>query len=97
MARDVSNHCSQCHKCQISKAPVIKPVPLQSVVITRLWEMVAVDILKVPPSLTGNQNILVAQDYFSKWPFAFAMPDQNCTIAEGPCVCPCRTILRDTL
>jgi len=37
--------------------------------------MVAVDILKVPPSLQGNQYILVAQDYFSKWPFAMAMPD----------------------
>ena len=79
MARDVNNHCSQCHKCQISKAPASKPVPLQPVVTTRLWEMVAVDILKVPPSLTGNQYILVAQDYFSKWPFAFAMPDQKAT------------------
>ena len=40
-------------------------------------EMVAVDILKVPPSLTGNQYILVVQDYFSRWPFAFAMRDQK--------------------
>ena len=28
MARDVNNHCSQCHKYQISKAPASKPVPL---------------------------------------------------------------------
>jgi len=39
--------------------------------------MVAVDILKVLPSLQGNQYILVAQDYLSKWPFAMAMPDQK--------------------
>ena len=39
--------------------------------------MVAVDILKVPPSLQGNQYILVAQDYFSKWPFAWPMADQK--------------------
>ena len=37
----------------------------------------AVDILKVPMSHQGNQYILVAQDYFSKWPFAQAMPDQK--------------------
>ena len=37
----------------------------------------ALDILKVPASLYGNQYILVAQDYFSKWTFAYAMPDQK--------------------
>ena len=39
--------------------------------------MVAVDILKVPMSHQGNQHILVAQDYFSKWLFAQGMPDQK--------------------
>ena len=37
----------------------------------------AVDILKVPPSGAGKQYVLVVQDYFSKWPFAFAMTDQK--------------------
>ena len=39
--------------------------------------MVAIDILKVPPSSHHNQYILVAQDYFSKWLFAYAMPNQK--------------------
>ena len=39
--------------------------------------MVAVDVLKVPVSSRGNQYVLVVQDYFSKWPFACAMPDQK--------------------
>ena len=38
------------------------------------------DVLKVPVSTNGNQYLLVVQDYFSKWPFANAMPDQK---AEG--------------
>ena len=76
-ARDVNHHCSHCGKCQISKASANKPVPLQPVITTQPWEMVAVDILKVQPSATGKQYILVAQDYFSKWPFAYAMPDQK--------------------
>ena len=77
MARDVNRHCTHCFKCQVSKAPVNKPAPLQPVITTRPWEMVAVDILKVPPSGAGKQYILVVQDYFSKWHFAFAMTDQK--------------------
>ena len=46
MARDVNDHCSQCYmyKCQISKAPASKSIPFQPVVMTKPWEMVAVDI-----------------------------------------------------
>jgi len=75
MAKDVSQYCSHCVPCQKAKAPV--PKPMQPIIATRPWEMVAVDILKVPPSSCSNQYILVVQDYFSKWPFAYAMPDQK--------------------
>ena len=64
-------------KCQLSKAPPSKPAPLQPVIATRPWEMVAVDVLKVPTSAKGNQYLLVVQDYFSKWPFAQPMADQK--------------------
>ena len=47
------------------------------VVTSRPWELVAVDILKVPMSHQGNQYMLVAQDYFSKWPFAAPLRDQT--------------------
>jgi len=33
-------------------------------------------ILKVPMSRKGSQYRLVAQDYFSKWPFAVPLSDQ---------------------
>ena len=45
----------------------------QSITTTQPWEMVAVDVLKVPTSTKGNQYLLVVQDYFSKWPFSFPM------------------------
>jgi len=50
--------------------------PLQPVIASKPWELVAVDILKVPMSVEGNQYLLVVQDYFSKRPFAKAIPDQ---------------------
>ena len=77
MGKDVAHCCTCCFKSQVTKAPEQSPAPLQPVIATKPWELVAVDILKVPMSAEGNQFILVIQDYFSKWPLARAMPDQK--------------------
>ena len=48
-------------------------------------QMVAVDILgPLPKTAAGNKYILVAGDYFTKWPIeAYAIPNQvGLTIAE---------------
>ena len=77
MGKDVVYHCMHCFKCQITKAPVQTPAPLQPIIASKPWELVAVDILKVPMSAKGNQYLLVVQDHLSKWPFAKAIPDQK--------------------
>ena len=77
MARDIAQYCSRCVRCQTTKALPGVPAPLQPVIASRPWELVGVDVLKVPMSLQGNEYILVAQDYFSKWPFAVPMSDQR--------------------
>ena len=48
-------------------------------------ERVGVDILgPLPVTDRGNRYILVAQDYFSKYPFAVPLPNQEAvTIAEA--------------
>ena len=38
--------------------------------------MVAVDILSVPVSASGNKCLLVVQDYFTKWADAIPLPNQ---------------------
>lgn len=47
-------------------------------------ERVAIDVLgPLPETDAGNHYILIAQDYFTKWPKAFAIPDQRAeTVAE---------------
>jgi len=77
MGRDVNTHCTHCVTCQHIKAAAPQPAPLQPVLASRPWELVAVDILKVPMSHKGNQYMLVAQDYFSKWPFTAPLSDQT--------------------
>ena len=77
MAKDVGYYCNHYTTCQITKALGSQPAPLQTIVASRPWEMVAVDILKVPMSSRGNQYLLVIQDYFSKWPLAIPLLDQK--------------------
>jgi len=55
---------------QKAKAP-------QPVLATWPWKLVAIDVLKVSISTRGNQYLLVIQDYFSKWVFAYPMSDQK--------------------
>ncbi len=45
--------------------------------VGRPWQLVAVDILKVPLSTANNQYLLVVQDYFMKWAEAIPLPDQT--------------------
>ena len=77
MTRDVEQYCQECHTCQKAKPPMPQRAPLVNVPIGRPWQMVAVDILKVPLSSNNNQYLLVAQDYFTKWPIAIPLPDQT--------------------
>ena len=39
--------------------------------------MVGIDVLHLPPSLSGNKCAIVFMDYFTKWPKVFATSDQT--------------------
>ena len=77
MAKHVEQHCRECTVCQQSKLSMPQRAPLQNITIGRPWQMVAVDVLKVPLSTNNNQYLLVLQDYFTKWADAIPMPDQT--------------------
>ena len=35
------------------------------------------DIMELPKTKNGNRYVAVFQDFLTKWPFVFAMPDQK--------------------
>ena len=54
ISKDVTCYCSYCTKCQLTKSLPNQSAPLQPVIASRPWELVAVYILKVPMSYQGN-------------------------------------------
>ena len=79
MAKDVDCHCRECLECQISKLPLPSKVPMHNVPVGQPWQMIAVDVHKVPPSTRNNRYLLVIQDYFTKWATTILMADQTAT------------------
>ena len=82
---DVQSWCANCGSCITRKtAPPHRRAPLQPVQVGYPMEMVAVDIMgPFPKNQHGNCYILVAENYFTKWLEAWAIPNQEAkTVAQ---------------
>ena len=82
---DVKVWCAQCDVCAARKGPSRKiKAPLATYVVGLPMERVAIHVLgPLPVSESGNRYILIAMDYFTKWPEAYALPNQEAeTVAK---------------
>uniref|UniRef100_A0A8C7Y7T2 Gypsy retrotransposon integrase-like protein 1 n=1 Tax=Oryzias sinensis TaxID=183150 RepID=A0A8C7Y7T2_9TELE len=77
--RDVEDFCRQCDPCIARKGPSGQShAPLQPFQVGGPMERVAVDIVgPLPRSSRVNHYVLSAIDYFTRWPEAYALPDQE--------------------
>jgi hypothetical protein len=85
LRNDVQTWCAQCDMCAARKGPTRKiKAPLTTYVVGLPMERVAVDVLgPLPVSDSGNKYILIAMDYFTKWPEAYPLPNQEAeTVAK---------------
>lgn len=80
-------HC--CDACTTQNGPTQgSHAPLQRYQVGAPMEPVGVDILgPFPLTDGGNRYVLVAMDYFTKWPEAYAVPDQSATTTAERLVC----------
>ncbi|KAF8793549.1 Retrovirus-related Pol polyprotein like [Argiope bruennichi] len=82
---DVEKWCRTCNPCAACKGPGKRiKGRLQLYNVGAPFERIAFDIIgPLPRSSDGNNNILVVMDYFTKWPEAYPIPDQEApTVAE---------------
>ena len=73
---DVQMWCARCSLCSSKKGPIPhRKAPLGKYVIGASMERVAIDVMgPFVLSDRGNRYLLVAMDYFSKWPEASHYP-----------------------
>ena len=78
MYGDVITHCRSCPQCAIVNASgkVNKP-PLHPIPVERVFQIIGVDIMDLPLTESGNRHVVVFQDFLSKWPLVFPVPDQK--------------------
>ena len=78
MYTDVLNHCSSCPQCAIvNRSGRVNRPPLQPIPVARPFQIVGVDIMDLPCTESGNKHVVVFQDYLTKFPLVFPVPDQK--------------------
>ena len=78
MHRDCVQFARNCPECAIVSGggKVAKP-PLHPIPVARPFQIVGVDIMDLLTTNQGNKHVLVFQDYLTKWPMVFPIPDQK--------------------
>ena len=77
MYEEVKRYIQSCHQCQVH-ARSAKQNELYPISISVSWERVRIDFIgPLPETEQGNRYIIMAIDYFTRWPEARAVPQAN--------------------
>ncbi len=78
MYTDAMKFVKSCPEClTIKGSGRHQPPPLHPIQVSRPFQIIGVDVMDLPKTSNGNKHVLVFQDYFTKWPMVYAMPDQK--------------------
>ena len=82
---DIELYCRTCHTCGSRNRPIPRVrAPMQSIKTAYPLERIQIAILgPLPETNKGNKYVAVVVDMYTKWPEAYALPDQEAnTVAQ---------------
>ena len=74
MLRFVKN-CPVC--ATLSRGGKVSRPPLYPIPVQRPFQIVGVDVMELPTTDDGNCQVVVFQDYLTKWPLVYPVPDEK--------------------
>ena len=78
MRKDINNFIDTCMSCAVYKGHTIKPSPLGSYPIPdKPFQVVSIDMLKLPLSHDKNNYLLVMVDHFSRYVILHSLKDKS--------------------
>ena len=77
MYTDVHEEVKSCPECAIVSGGSKSKPPLHPIPVQRPFQIIGVDIMELPKTKQGNRYVVVFQDFFSKWPMVYPVPDQK--------------------
>ena len=75
---DVMSHCVSCPQCAVVNAAgrvnrhLLHPIP-----VSQPFEIIGVDIMDLLPTKSGNQHVVVSQDFLTKSPLVYPVTDHK--------------------
>ena len=80
MKGDIYKKCSNCVTCASVQGQGRRHIPpLKSIPVGEAFECIGMDFKEMDMSKRGNRYALVFQDYLTKWPEVFPVPDRAAT------------------
>ena len=75
---DIADYCANCPQCAIvNPSGLVNRPPLSYSGSECSSQIVGVDVMDLPKTEAGNKHVVVFQDFLSKWPLVFPVPDQK--------------------
>ena len=78
MHQDIIDYTRSCPQCAIVTGAGRRQLPpMKSIPVDHLFQIIGVDIMELPVTISGNRYAIVFQDLFTKWLMVYTAPDQK--------------------